>query len=76
MYIYIKNNSYKNTISIVHFYITLTRKLGGNPMAKKKHIFFCDKTTFNLHSLNKINDFATTKYATARFYLFYLNLYT
>ena len=45
-------------------------------MAKKKHIFFCDKTTFNLHSLNKINDFATTKYATARFYLFYLNLYT
>ena len=34
---------------------------------------FVDKTTFNFHSFNKINDFVTTQYATTILYPFYLN---
>ena len=34
---------------------------------------FVDKTTFNLHSFSKVNDFVTTQYTTAIFYPFYLN---
>ena len=33
---------------------------------------FVDKTTFNPHSFNKINDFATSQFATIMFYLSYL----
>ena len=29
---------------------------------------FVDKTTFNFHSFNKVNDFVTTQYTTAIFY--------
>ena len=35
---------------------------------------FVDKAIFNFHSFNKVNDFVTTQYTTAIFYLFYLNL--
>ena len=76
MYICIKNNSYKNCFFIFNFYITLTAKLDGNPLTKKNIFFVDNKTTFNFHLLNKINDFATTKYDTEIFYLFYLNLYS
>ena len=76
MYICIKNNSYKNCFFIFNFYITLTAKLDGNPLTKKIIFFVDNKTTFSFHLLNKINDFATTKYDTAIFYLFYLNLYS
>ena len=31
---------------------------------------FVDKTTFNFHSFNKVNDFVTTQYTTAIFYPF------
>ena len=76
MYIkYIKNNSYKNLFFIFHFYNTLTVKLNGKPLAKKT-FFFSDKTIFNFHSFNKINDFGTTQYATTIFYLIYLKLYS
>ena len=34
---------------------------------------FFDKTTFNFHSFNKINDIATSQYATTIFYSLYLN---
>ena len=34
---------------------------------------FVDKTIFNFHSFNKVNDFVTTQYTTAIFYPFYLN---
>ena len=44
---------------------------------KKKSFFqleiFVDKTTFNFHSYNKVNDFVTTQYITPIFYPFYLN---
>ena len=31
---------------------------------------FVDKTNFNFHSFNKVNDFVTTQYTTAIFYPF------
>ena len=34
---------------------------------------FVDKTIFNSHSFNRMNDFATTQYVPTIFYPFYLN---
>ena len=36
--------------------------------------FFVDKTAFNFHSLNKINDFVTNQYADLIYYQFYQKL--
>ena len=35
-------------------------------------IKFADKTIFNFHSFNKINDFLTTQYSNTAYYLFCL----
>ena len=66
------------------FFILLLVKLNRETLWKrfiqkrKVAIFFqleifVDKTTFNFHSFNKVNDFVTTQYTTAIFYPFYLN---
>ena len=56
----------------------LTVNLDENALTKIGMFFqlesFVDKTTFNFHSFNKINYFATTQDATTIFYLFYLSL--
>ena len=53
-------------------------QLDGKALAKKTlpYLFylesFVDKTTFNSHSFNKINDFTSSQFATIMFYLFHL----
>ena len=74
-----KKNSHKNLFFILLLYYTLTEKLHGNAAIKKEvAIFFqleifVDKTIFNFHLFNKINDFVTTQYSIAIFSPFYLN---
>ena len=70
---FLKKNSYNNLFFNFLLYDTLTDKLYGNALAKKNAIFFqleifVDKTTFNFHSFNKVNDFVTTQYTSAIFY--------
>ena len=72
-----KNKSYKN-LFFFFFNNTLTAKLDENIFAKKSSLFFQlesfdGKSICNLHSFNKINDFAITQHATVAFYQFYLN---
>ena len=80
MYIqYIKSDSYKSLFFIFVFYNSLIAKLDGNTLAKKNAIFlrltfFVDKTAFNFHSFNKINDFVTNQYADLMYYQFYQKL--
>ena len=80
MYVkFIKNSNHKNLFFNFILYNTLTTKLGGNALANKKVVIFfstrnfCCKTTFNIRSFNKFNDFVSIQYSTAIFYPFHLN---
>ena len=58
-----KKNSYRNIFFILLLYYTLTEKLHENALSKKKVALFfqletfLDKTTFNFHLFNKVNNF-------------------
>ena len=69
----IKNNNYKNPSFIFLFYSSLTAKLEALWQKKKPFIpirKFAGETIFSFHSLNKTNDFVTTQYSNAIYYLF------
>ena len=71
--------SYENLFFILLLYYTLTETPWKHFIRKGRvAIFFqlenfVDKTTFNFHSFNKVNDSVTTQYTTAIFYSIYLN---
>ena len=74
-----QKNGNKNLFFIFLLYIPKQKNSMETPQPKRKiaiflHLeIFVDKTTFNFHSFNKVNDFVTAQYTSAIFYPFYLN---